>query len=360
MLNTQCAQDTKIPFLADALDCYQAQTHLQQVIPGLWRVNAATLVRHKVGRRALIEYQLSTATGDLTILGKIRAKGTDWNSYHLQQALWEQGFAADSPDGFSVPQPMGVVPAWQMWLQRKVPGVAATNLLPTATGVLLAERIAGLSHKLHRTPVLTSKMQTLQDELRILHERLPLVGQQFSQWQARIEQVLATCDQLVSRFLTEPTHLTGIHRDFYGDQILVDCDRIWLVDLDLYCQGSPALDIGNFIAHIAEQNLRDMGNSAAMMAQEIALREAFIHLWSSSATATTHATSSTVTDPVTDTAVQPTDLGTADALRREIELYTVLTLVRHIHISTRIPARQPYTESILSLCERRLLEVCQI
>ncbi|PSN11982.1 hypothetical protein C7293_22165 [filamentous cyanobacterium CCT1] len=44
------------------------------------------------------------------------------------------------------------------------------------------------------------------------------------------------------------------------------------------------------------------------------------------------------------------------ALRREIELYTVLTLVRHLHISTRIPSRRPYTERLLGLCETRLGE----
>lgn len=326
--------DAKIPFLADALDCYQAQIQLRRVIPDLRRVNTAILVRHKPGRRALIEYQVDTATGTVTLLGKIRAKGTDWNSYHLQQALWEQGFAADSADGYSVPQPMGVIPGWQMWLQRKVPGAPATNLLPTSTGVSLARRIAALSYKLHRTPVLTNRIQTLQDELHILHERLPLVSQRFPQWQTRIEQVLADCDALASCFLMNSASLTGIHRDFYGDQILVDCDRIWLVDLDLYCQGSPALDIGNFIAHMTEQSLRQLGDPAAMRTQEEALREAFIAAWTE------------------QTAAVP-----ADILRREVDLYTVLTLVRHIHISTRIRARQSCTESILALCETRLLSL---
>jgi thiamine kinase-like enzyme len=73
-----------------------------------------------------------------------------------------------------------------------------------------------------------------------------------------------------------PTSL--IHRDFYPDQILVDRDRLWLVDLDLCCQGDPALDIGNFIAHITEQSLRQTGDPSAME-QEAALREAFIQAW---------------------------------------------------------------------------------
>lgn len=63
---------------------------------------------------------------------------------------------------------------------------------------------------------------------------------------------------------------------FYPDQVLVDRDRLWLVDLDLCCQGDPALDIGNVIAHITEQSLRQMGNPSALGDQEAALQDAFI------------------------------------------------------------------------------------
>jgi hypothetical protein len=132
------ALDPKIPFLADTLDPHQAQTQLQTLFPNLRAVTAATLVRHKPGRRALIEYQLDTSAGPLTILGKIRAKGTDWHSYKIQQALWNRGWAADRPDGFSVPEPLGVIPDWHMGLQRKVPGIPATDVLPTDAGIPLA------------------------------------------------------------------------------------------------------------------------------------------------------------------------------------------------------------------------------
>ena len=317
--------------LAAALDLPQAYTQIQTVLPTLRQVTKATLVRYKPGRRALIEYHLDTATGPLVLLGKLRVKGLDLASYQLQQALWHQGFAADSPDGYSVPEPLGVIPHWHMWLQRKVPGVPATQLLPTPAGVPLACRIAALADKLHQIPISTAKTHTLADELRILHERLPLVAQQHPQWQARLTHILKTCDLLTQSrpagLLAAPLPPTLIHRDFYADQVLVEGDRLWLVDLDLCCQGDPALDIGNFIAHITEQSLRQLADPAAMVAQEAALRDAFIE----------------------------TRAGEqADRLRWTIELYTVLTLVRHIHISTRIAARRPYTEALLTLCETRL------
>ncbi|WOD37002.1 aminoglycoside phosphotransferase family protein [Nodosilinea sp. E11] len=326
--------DPKIPFLQDALDSHQAQGQLQSTLPNLRAVTASTLVRHKPGRRALIEYQIDTLDGPLTLLGKIRAKGTDWKSYEVQQALWNQGFAADSPDGFSVPEPLGVVLDWQMWLQRKVPGIPATDILPTPAGIPLARSMATLARKLHHTAIPTTQAHTLADELRILHDRLPLVADQHPQWRSRIEIILQHCDTFATTLYPTSQPPTLIHRDFYPDQILVDHHRLWLVDLDLCCQGDPALDIGNFMAHITEQSLRQMGDSAAMDAQVATLRDTFIQAWISSSAA----------DPTAD----PNQLPMA------IELYNVLSLVRHIHISTRIPSRRHLTEEILILCEIRL------
>ncbi len=355
--------DPKIPFLDAALDPPQAQGQLHQAIPQLHRVTAAMLMRHRLGRRALVKYHVETTAGPLTLLGKIRAKGTDRTSYQIQQALWQTGWDADSRDRLSIPQPLGLVPDWHMALQRQVPGVPATQLLATDQGIPLAERIAALAHKLHRTPVPTTKTHTLADELSILHDRLPLVAEQYPQWAARIDQILTACDRLATPFfdlraqaagrkpdvcsvdtpLTHPsthppihsplpTAYSSIHRDFYADQVLVDGDRLWLVDLDLCCQGSPALDIGNFIAHITEQSLRENGNAEDWGDREAALQAAYVEAYCGASPGG----------------------HVAAAFGREIDLYAALTLVRHIHISTRIASRQPYTESLITLCETRL------
>lgn len=324
-------RDPKIPFLEAALDLRQAQTQLKAVIPHLCQVNAATLIRHKPGRRALIEYHLDTLSAPLTLLGKIRARGTDWNSYQIQHTLWNQGFNAESLDGFCVPEPIDIIPAWHMWLQRKVSGLPATDVIPTSEGISAVRHIAALAHKLHRAPISTTKTHTLADELRILHDRLPPLILHYPHWKTRLHNVLRACDRL-GGYHTDLTFITGIHRDFYSDQVLVDGDRLWLVDLDLYCQGHPGLDIGNFIAHITEQSLRQWGSSNALADQEKAMQEAFLAGWCS--------------QTVTETEV--------DEMQRAIALYTVLTLVRHIAISTHIPERRPYTEAILDLCETRL------
>lgn len=112
-----------------------------------------------------------------------------------------------------------------------------------------------------------------------------------------------------SRFLPRPG-------DFWGD-------RCYLIDLDLYCDGDPALDMGNFVAHLSEQSLRTLGNPDGLLAQETAFIEACCRL---------------------NAAVSPA----------AIEAYKTLTLVRHIAISHRIASRQHLTASLMDWCEQRL------
>jgi len=54
-----------------------------------------------------------------------------------------------------------------------------------------------------------------------------------------------------------------LHRDFYDKQVMVDPDRITLLDLDTATSGDPALDVGNFLAHIILRQ-RQVANSGSV------------------------------------------------------------------------------------------------
>lgn len=324
--------DVKMPCLAKALDPLQVQYQLKQCLAYLnneqtqVHLTAIRVTRYKPGRRCLIEYDLTlkrshTTLEPITLIGKTRSRGLDQASYHLLQSLWSSGFAAHSEDGISVPEPMGVIPEWQMWFQRKVPGVVATHLLTKPEGVTIAQRLAQAIHKLHQISIPATRRHTIADELRILHERLPLVAQLKPQWHQRIEKLLEACDRL-SDTLPEPV-VCGIHRDFYADQAIVDGSRLYLLDFDLYCEGDPALDLGNFLGHITEQSLRTFGTTEALIDREEVMINEFLSL----SPQTHHAT---------------------------LSAYKVLTLVRHIYISTQFPERCHVTESLLELCEQHL------
>lgn len=316
--------DDKMPFLSAAIDPFQVEECFREclAIAQNCRVQKVQVIRHKLGRRCLIEYELIHDGREvIKLIGKVRAKGTDFHSYELQKSLWEEGFADDSADGISVPEPVGIIPQWQMWLQRKVPGKIATQLLSATDRLVQAKLISEATHKLHQANIIPRRYHTMADELRILHERISLVIQQYPKWQERLERILAASNDLGQN--TPEPKTCGIHRDFYADQVIINNSRLYLLDLDLYCQGNPALDIGNFIAHIQEYSLRTFGDVQVLQDYENVLISRFIQL-------------------------------TGDEFLTAIQAYTTLTLVRHIYISTQFTERRPFTEALINLCAQRL------
>jgi glycosyltransferase involved in cell wall biosynthesis len=324
--------DPELPSLALALDPVEARAEFKRRLPrlsgenGKLRLKAIRVIRHKPGRRCVIEYDVRVERPDLptetiTLIGKTRVRRFGNEGYRMQERIWNAGFDSESADGISVPEPIGVIPQFRMWFQRKVPGETATRLLGGPGGVELASRIAGAIHKLHQANVPTERQHLMADELRILHECLAKVQRQKPEWSARLERLLVGCDRLGAS-VPEP-HLCGIHRDFYSAQVVFHEGRLYLIDFDLYCLGDPGLDIGNFIGHITEQSSRETGDARAWAKQERALEEKFVEL-------------------------------AGEQCRPAIAAYTTLTLVRHIYLSMQFPSRQAFTLPLLELCEQRL------
>ncbi len=317
-----------MPFIANALDPLEMEGRLRKVVPdegASLRLAEVRAVRHKPGSRCLIEYDVEmpgSVAGRTTLIGKIRARGMDKRSYAVQRTLWDAGFGEGSD--FAVARPVGKIPELHMWIQRKEPGVVARELLAGSGGIALARKIAELSHELHARGVAPRRPpHTMEDELRILRERLPLVSERKPEWRGRIDRILSACGKL-GESLPEPER-APIHRDYYADQILVDGDRLRLLDLDLYCEGDPGLDVGNFTAHMTEYALRELGSPDALRKEENSLVERFVEL-------------------------------SGEKARRAVRVYESLTLARHIHISARIPERRRFTAGILDLCEERILK----
>lgn len=323
-------RDPEMTFLAQALDPVQVQRcfdrHLGQ--PGnrikFVKVCAIRVRRYKTGRRCLIEYDVQIGRDrnvtNMTVLGKVRARGIDHTIYRIHTSLWQNGFSDTSQDGISVSEPIGIIHEFQMWLQRKMPGVSLTEVLASSQGISLAGRIAEAAHKLHQAGILISRSHNTSDEMRILRDRVARVVQFKPSWEKRLNHLLDACSRVAARI--PPPLPQGIHRDFYPDQVLVDGDRLYILDLDLYCRGDPALDIGNFIGHVTEYSLRNLAGPGALADREQAFEDRFVEL-------------------------------AGESTRLRVRLYALLTLIRHIYLSTQFSDRQAYTQAILELCEQR-------
>jgi aminoglycoside phosphotransferase (APT) family kinase protein len=293
------------------------------------RLRKINVLRYKPDRRCLVEYEIEVKSGRnnphnvITLIGKARSKGSDFTTYNLVRDLWNSGFDSNSADFISVPQPIGIIPELHMWFQKKVPGIPAIDALVRSNydSLNLTGRIAEAIDKVHRTDNSKNREHTIFDELKILDERLSKVAEEKPLWKTRIERLLGACQRL-TRYVPDPK-TASIHRDFYHDQLIVDGHRIYIIDFDNYCKGDPALDIGNFKAHLEEYALRKNDDVSSLSDLEEVFVQRFLEL-------------------------------SGKSKRFSVEAYTAFTLARHIWISTQFPSRRHLTQALISLCERRL------
>jgi hypothetical protein len=161
-------------------------------------LRAIRAVRHKPGQRYVIEYDVEVASAGkpMTIIGKVRTRHPPRTTYRLVKRLREAGFSDESADGIAVPKPLGVFAELGMWLQRKVPGRRATELLLEPRAIELMVKIAEAAHKLHCAKVPAKRTHTMADELRILRERLSAVAQEQPRLAGRIGRLLAACERI--------------------------------------------------------------------------------------------------------------------------------------------------------------------
>lgn len=322
--------DPDIPWLEASLDPAVATRTVGRRLTigeedGL-QVRSTTLLKWRPGRRAVVAYDLQrTAGGErFRVVGKIRSRGLDRRTFRLHQELVVQGFGEESEDGISVPHPLAVVPRWKMWLQRFVPGRTLDRIvpsLPTAAGRRLMRRVVRGLNKLHRSRVPSHRSHRAEDELRILGERLEPARGARPDLAPAIDRIEEGCRRLAARLPRRP--VTGIHRDFHPAQIILHGDRIQLLDLDLYAWGDPALDVGNFTAHLTEGAIRAGGTPQASAGREEAVMEEALEC-----------------DPI----------YSEGALRH----WHTLSLARHVGLSVTRPGRAHTTALLVEEVSRQL------
>jgi aminoglycoside phosphotransferase (APT) family kinase protein len=252
------------------------------------------------------------------LLGKMRAKGPDRRTPRVHDALRTAGLDGRADHGVGVPRVLGRIDALNMWLQEEVPGRTLAHHLDPAEppqAEVFARTGAALA-RLHAVPAAVDRRWSLVDEAAVLERALDQAAQDMPEAGEALRAIGRASMARLERLGDAP--VCGIHRDFYFDQVLVDGPRIWLLDLDLYTIGDPAIDIGNFLAHLDEFALRRFGDVNALDTQASAFLAGYAGVRS---------------------------LPTAG----RIATLRTTSLARHIHISTRFQDRKHITQDLISI-----------
>lgn len=310
--------DPALPALPLALDPFRVETLLRLHAAGPLggtelRLEGLALVRHKPGRRALVEYRVTVDGVPVALLGKLRARGVDHRAYATLRGFRASGFA--EPAEVVVPEPVAVLDAVGMYLMRRMPGVPFLWRPDRAAAV--ADGLA----RLQAAVPMTTRIHRGHDELAILERELGHAAGSRPWLARRIGAVLGALEPLTRQLDAGPQ--AGLHRDFYHDQVLVDGDRLVVLDLDCHAIGHPAIDAGNFIAHLLELEVRGEIAPGAHAGPIAAFRSRWLDR-------TPGVPASILEDCVT------------------------LTLARHIGLAGRLPGRSHAQDAMLALVERRL------
>ncbi|WP_189799441.1 phosphotransferase [Tateyamaria sp. syn59] len=286
------------PHLAAALDPRACAT--------AFAANKATLTRLKPHRRAMIRYEGSVRA----VLGKLRAKGHDDTAPRIQSGLRAAGL--NGRDGIGVPRVVGVAEDIPVWFQEEVYGTPLGQLIATPHAASAMRKTGRALAALHCTAPQTNRHWSHDNELAVL-SRAVLDGPEADlAWLA--SECMATLPPAVD---------VGLHRDFYFDQIIVGPETTWLVDLDLHAIGDAAIDLGNFIAHLTELDLRRGGDGHAYDDLVRDFLEGYAEL-------------RTLPDP------------------HRIDTMRWVSLARHVAIAVRFADRRAAVPAIAALCRDRL------
>jgi ABC-type multidrug transport system fused ATPase/permease subunit len=226
-------------------------------------------------------------------------------------ALRQPSDGPGSPLPFLVPRFQAYLPDLRLALLEAVPGSALLPALlqgggdgapvggPTAEEAVLA--CARIAAALHQAAVPAGERRTLTDEIARVRAAVDALGPLAPALAASLHRHVRACDDLA---LDPPGPLGTAHGDFAPARVLFDGPTTSLVDFDAVCLAEPALDLGEFTAHLAVAGSRQP--SPARLAQNggtdlgsVLLRE-YAHLRG----------------------------GDADVLRARIAAYRTVALVR--------------------------------
>jgi hypothetical protein len=210
---------------------------------------AVRAIRYKPERKCVFRYDIAPPGGaaglaENVLYGKVQTPERSAGALDALTAIREA--RRDLP--FDLPRPIAEVPDLSLQLFSRVPGVPLTHASVEEQFADLCRLAAGAHARFHALPVNFLRRQdpaANAERLAKAERDLGLLLPSHARWVHGLGRVLS------SRLSdATPATLLPIHGDFHADNVLVDGDRLGLVDLEDCAMGVPADDAGSMWAQL--------------------------------------------------------------------------------------------------------------
>jgi len=261
IVGTPFPNDPEVPGLRHVYRPHRLRLALTEALseysPGSWKLRrearGMNLLAYKPGRRAVyaVEVEAKNRKNGDRALVRLHVKLENPATCERSRSNLQRAHAALPHDAdWRVPAPRGFVPRLAMVATEWIDG-ATLDALPcegsTDAFAQAGRALAGF----HRLDAALPALPTASDEEPILHGLARDLSLLLPEEESRIVELAG---RIAARLRELPAAAsTAVHGDFHPGQVVLDEGRPVIVDLDRAGRGRSSLDLGCFLAHLADR-----------------------------------------------------------------------------------------------------------
>jgi Ser/Thr protein kinase RdoA (MazF antagonist) len=267
-------------------------THLPECRDHGWRIGDLALepIQYKPGRLCTLRYTVillhprHTDSKRVDVFGKVYCNERWRRSYALLEATWHASLRSSGV--WCAAQPIAAVGSWRLIVQRAVAGQPFRRMLGDLTKddapaeITRAERhfdaVARAVRSMQQSRIrlgscldfsaLAACQRANLDPLRRVHGDL---AGEVHRLRTEIERLASSCPA---------SELALAHGDFAYGNVIIDGERVGIIDFDRAGQAEPAYDGAYFLTHLASFSLRHPERAALIRSLCDYFREAYLGL----------------------------------------------------------------------------------
>jgi len=267
-------------------------THLAECCEGGWRISdlAFEPLQYKPGRlctlrcTVMLVHRRHTGSKRVDVFSKVYGDERWRRSYALLEAAWLASLR--SHGAWSAAQPIAAVGAWRLIVQRAVAGQPFRRVLGDLTNDEAPAEIGRAERQLDAVACAARSMQ--QSRIRLgpcldfgallaaQRANLDHLGRVHGDLAGEMHRVLTDIERLASACPASELELA--HGDFAHENVIVDDERVGIIDFDRAGQAEPVHDVAYFLTHLTSFSLRHPEHAALVWSLRDHLREAYLAL----------------------------------------------------------------------------------
>ncbi|OLD30134.1 MAG: hypothetical protein AUI49_09645 [Candidatus Rokubacteria bacterium 13_1_40CM_2_68_13] len=243
---------------------------------GEWNIEP---IRYRTGARAVLRYEVEIrdATTGRTetrrFYVKVYRDEEGEQTYPVLHALW--GKADAGAEGFTVGRPIAYLSSLHALLQEEASGTTLGDvLLQGRETASAARRVARALAIFNQGDVATTRRHSQEDEISDLKWVVNTLQWACPHLTAEVEAIIGAIAAGLEEVPPGPTH-----RDLMPDHVLLDGDRLALLDLDFFAEADPVLDPATLLAQLVGMSLRSpLPHDRVRTAAQAFTEEYFAHV----------------------------------------------------------------------------------